>query len=844
MDFMSPEEADRIGAIFKAIAVRREPFSFLENTNLHKDGRSVILETSGVPVFGVDGEFKGYRGTDRDITERKQTEDVMRKAEEIYRNVSSITSDIAYSCCKSTTTAYSIDWITGATERITGYSENEIKTLGCWGALVVDDDLPVFDTHVIGVTPGGIDFCQMRLRHKTGEIVWVRASTKCVFDAGSSDSLRLFGGIEDITERKRAEEAVRRSETFLQQVVENIPHMIFVKEAENLQFVRFNKAGEDLLGYSRNDLLGKSDHDFFSSDQADFFTAKDREVLANGQLLEIPEEEINTRLKGKRILHTKKIPILDANGAPQYLLGISEDITERRESEKKNLRLAAIVDSSDDAIIGKTLDGIITSWNKGAEKIYGFKEYEVLGKPISILAPHDHADEIQGFLEQIRSGKSVKRLETVRRNKDGANIPVSLTISPIIDKDGGIIGASTIARDVSDRIKAEQQREALQAQLFHAQKMEAIGTLTSGIAHDFNNILQAVIGYSELMLQRKKDGEKDSFDLEKIYEAGIRGAELVKNLMTFTRKTETQFKPVDLSYQVQQAVSMLVRTIPKMIEIETTLAPELAKIEADPSQIDQILMNLAVNARDAMPDRGKLSIQTSNVVLDDTYCKTHVAVNPGAYVLLTVSDTGHGMDKETLSHIFEPFFTTKEIGKGTGLGLATVYGIVKRHNGFIDCQSQPGQGTTFKIYLPVDQRTEQVSQDTCETTTPQGGTETILLADDEESVRLITKRILNKIGYNVISACDGLEALELYKRESGNISLVILDLVMPKMGGQKCLEEILKVNPTSKVLIATGVSSDDEQAGRVIGSGAMGIIHKPFDKNDLSRAVRDTLDRD
>ena len=230
--------------------------------------------------------------------------------------------------------------------------------------------------------------------------------------------------------------------------------------------------------------------------------------------------------------------------------------------------------------------------------------------------------------------------------------------------------------------------------------------------------------------------------------------------------------------------------------------------------MDQVVMNLAVNAKDAMHDEGKLTIETANVVLDDEYCRAHIGARPGPYVLLTVSDTGHGMDKETLGHIFEPFFTTKEKGKGTGLGLSTVVGVIKQHNGSIDCESQPGHGTTFKIYLPAISKKEAASESTTKETAPKGGTETILVVDDEQSVRVMIERMLSRVGYKLLTACNGKEALDLYKQEGANISLVILDLMMPKMGGQKCVEELLKIDPQAKILIATGVSSNNQQTSR------------------------------
>jgi signal transduction histidine kinase/CheY-like chemotaxis protein len=399
-----------------------------------------------------------------------------------------------------------------------------------------------------------------------------------------------------------------------------------------------------------------------------------------------------------------------------------------------------------------------------------------------------------------------------------------------------------VFENVTDRKQAQKENEALQAQFIQAQKMEAIGTLAGGIYHDFNNLLQVIVGYSEILLQRKQLDESDYADLEQIYEAGKRGAELIQGLMTFSRKADIQTKPINLEVQIRQFKNILSRTIHKMIRIELIFDPDLALIKADPGQIEQVLMNLAVNARDAMGDKGKITIGAKNTILDKAYCNSHVGVKSGAYVLLTFSDTGSGMDKETVEHIFEPFFTTKEEGKGTGLGLSTVYGIVKRHNGSIDCESEPGHGTTFKIYFPAISPNEKVSIDKTPVA-PKSGMETILFVDDEEPVRIICSRMLKSVGYGVLTACNGKQALDLYKRESCNISLVILDLLMPVMGGQKCLEEILKIDPKAKVIIATGVPANNKQTSLAIDSGAKVAIHKPYDMTEMLKMVRDILDK-
>jgi len=388
-------------------------------------------------------------------------------------------------------------------------------------------------------------------------------------------------------------------------------------------------------------------------------------------------------------------------------------------------------------------------------------------------------------------------------------------------------------RDVTEHL-------LLTRQLFQAQKMEAVGTLAGGIAHDFNNLLQVVLGYSELVLGDEDLPDRLKEDLGRVLLAGRSGADLVQRLLTFSRKTESKPLNLDLNQRIRQTHKFLRRTIPT-IDIEMILAEDLLRVHADPSQLDQVLMNLAVNARDAMPDGGHLSIETANVLLDEEYARAHLEAKPGEYVLLSVSDTGHGMDKETLQHIFEPFYTTKETGKGTGLGLAMVYGIVKQHSGHITCYSEPGQGTTFKIYLPAAIPETQDEQPVISAMT-QGGTETILLVDDEEFIRDLGRRILERHGYTVLSASDGREALDLYKKEIGKISLVILDLIMPEMGGKQCLEELLKIDPQVRALIASGFAANGPTK-EAIERGARGFVSKPYNMKQMLQVVREVLDR-
>jgi PAS domain S-box-containing protein len=473
----------------------------------------------------------------------------------------------------------------------------------------------------------------------------------------------------------------------------------------------------------------------------------------------------------------------------------------------------------------------MTDANPSYCELFGYTREEMIGKDIRELCfdPPDYPR----FQKEIEKQGFVKDYELKGRKRDGTQIECLLTSSVHFGKDGSITGYRGILRD-------RTAYKALQKQLLQAQKMEATGTLAGGIAHDFNNLLTVVMGFSELMLVEKRQDGSDREDIQKIFHAARNGADLVQRLLTFSRKSEPKPVPMNLNKQIVQVEKLLRRTIPRMIDIQLELSADLPEINADPSQVEQVLMNLAVNARDAMTDKGKLTVRTDIVTLDEEYCRLHVEANPGEYVLLEVSDTGHGMDKATVEHIFEPFFTTKEVGRGTGLGLAMVHGIVKQHNGHITVYSEVGKGTTFRVYLPaIPAYAEPDVEDSG--MMPAFGTETVLLVDDEEFVRELGARILTKHGYTILQAVNGREALDLFKKQRSQISLVILDLIMPNMGGKECLKELLKIDPQVNVLVASGYSAD-ASVKETIQMGAKGFAAKPFRVNELLRDVRKVLD--
>jgi len=527
--------------------------------------------------------------------------------------------------------------------------------------------------------------------------------------------------------------------------------------------------------------------------------------------------------------------ISDRKRIEQELHKAQEELNARKDREllEQRSRLALIVDSSQDAIIGKDLNGIITHWNKGAEQIYGYSAIEVIGRSISVLAPDDRPDEIPGILAKIRIGQRVDFFETVRVRKDGQRLQVSISVSPIRDSSGEIVGASAIARDVT----AQKRSEEL---LRQAQKMEAVGRLAGGVAHDFNNILGIVTSCCELLRSRELAVGASQY-IENIQEASKRGSALTRQLLAFSRRQMTlQPRLLDLNESLKEVVKLLRPLMGDDVQVMLRHGTDSAIIEADPSQLDQVIMNIAVNARDAMPKGGKLILETSIQEFDTALAERHPPLKPGRHVLLAISDTGIGMDPVTMSKIFDPFFTTKETGRGTGLGLATVYGIVKHAGGHILVYSEVNRGTTFKIYLPAaDHKLGLAPKAAAETAPARAQGETILLVEDDPLMRSVTREMLENHGYRVIDAEDGITALD-HLRANGAARLVLTDVVMRGMSGPELAARIVASYPTTKILYMSGYTGEllDQADGMKLG---IPLLEKPFTRAALLNAMHSAL---
>ena len=536
-------------------------------------------------------------------------------------------------------------------------------------------------------------------------------------------------------------------------------------------------------------------------------------------------------------------------GRVEYAIIVARDVTRRVNAEQAmkqaEEKYRSIFENAQVGIYQTSPDGRLLSANPAMAEILGYDSPSDLTSSVSSMQEQVYVnpgDRLR-FLELAGSQAAVTGFETQLYRKDGGVIWVSFNAHPVHDPDGSVRYFEGTLQDISASKQAEEEKLLLEEQLRQAQKMDALGKLSGGIAHDFNNLLQAISGFVQLMFMNKDQADPDYKYLVEIDRATNRASDIVRRLLSFSRKMEVRLEAVDMNRVVESTLGILQHIAPKMVCISTSLAPALKPIQADPGQMEQVIMNLVSNAIDAMSEGGQLSIETRGITLDSEYTQRYLEIDPGEYVVVTVTDSGSGMDESTRQRIFEPFFTTKEVSKGTGLGLSIVYGIVKGHLGHITCYSEPGKGTSFRIYLPVagpnlspaENVVTGVARDV------PGGSETILLVDDEAMILDIAQEMLQSKGYATLRAQSGEQALEIFRNERGSIDLVILDLGMPGIGGEKCLEELRKISPQAKVIVASGYSGH-KIAKRPGDYGAAGFVHKPFPLGEILHIIRSVLD--
>lgn len=525
------------------------------------------------------------------------------------------------------------------------------------------------------------------------------------------------------------------------------------------------------------------------------------------------------------------------------IAALRERVRYLEEMEKEFATLARALKDSEERyrlLVEKILDGIfivqddlVKFPNPSMTDLMGYAAKELGAVPIAGLIRPEDRERVLAHYGKILAGANLRGTLTFGAlRKGGHEFQAEVRAVPITWEERPAV--LCLMRDVTRHVQ-------LESQLQYAKKMEAVGTLAGGIAHDFNNHLQGISGYIQLLMMRGDRDRTEQGWLLQIERSVQRAAALTKQLLIFSRREESRLEPLELNEVVRQAQKTLARTIPESIAAELRLSADLRSIDGDAVQLEHVLFNLGINAKDAMPNGGKIVIGTRNIRLDEAFCRSHVGVKPGAYVELSFTDTGHGMDRDTLERIFEPFYTTKGVGSGIGLGLAIVYGIVQSHRGIILCESSPAAGTTFRIYLPVQERAGAAPEKEARKKADYRGAETIIIVDDEPDILDIGQNTLEQFGYTVLMARSGEEAVETYARRGREIDLVILDLGMPGMGGEKCLQELLTMNPSVKVLIASGYAATQTVQG-ILEAGATGFMAKPYRLEDMLKKVREVLD--
>ena len=828
-------------------------------------------------------------------TERKRAEEALRESEEKYRT-------LVEQSLQGLVIAQDIPprlvFANFAMAEILGYTVEELLSLSPEETeiLVHPEDQAVFfqryqDRLAGKLTPPRYE---VRAIRKDGALRWVEMFAGRIEYCGKPAVQAAF---LDITERKRAEEALRESEERYKTLVKTSPDAVTVTDLQG-HITDVSRRTIELHGCeSAEELLGKSAFELIAPEDHERATINLQKTLKEGGVRNV--EYTLLRKDGTRFAGELNAALItDADGKPNAFIATVRDITERKRAEQLLRALNEAALAMEQALTPEEIFAAVaevfkklgfscmvfpmdegqsklftrylsyeTKALKAAEKLVGL-QHEDFSIPIETAVYRKvvwekktvFVENAEDIMRQVLPEPARKFTgQIVRMLKVPKSIPAPLTVE---DK---VIGVLSVQSDdlteddvpaitafahqmaaawrkaqlMQDLQNTLEELKRTQAQLLQAQKMEAIGQLAGGIAHDFDNLLTSIGGFAELLLWKAPQGSQQHRDLHQIKIAAERATALTRQLRLFTRQEQGEHRPVQLNSVVGETRDLLGHSIPKGITIELRLEPELWTVEADPSQISQVLMNLCLNARDAMPDGGTLTLETRNVTLDEEQAQAILAARPGRYVHLSVSDTGCGMSPKVEARLFEPFFTTKEAGKGTGLGLAVVYGIVKGHNGFISVRSEIGRGSTFRIYLPAIELA--VEKGETEGLEPPTGTETILLVDDEKAVRELGQRVLEHCGYTVLTVENGVQALEVYQAHQGEIALVVLDAAMPEMGGRQCLRRLRDLDPQVKVLISTGYPANS-LAQKLVAEGALGVVEKPFLLQDFAVTVREVLD--
>jgi PAS domain S-box-containing protein len=806
----------------------------------HEDFYSTVTSNKVVPVkcnFAPviqNGKTLGGIGIVSDITEQKQTEESLARAKQnLERTFEAISDGIMV-----LDNNYTVIRVNKALIKCVGArDEKEILGRRCF-EIIHGTSTPIGCCPHTKLLLDGEEHTEEVGLPEFKKILRVNVSPLTDQDGNVQGCVHVT---RDITERKKAEEDLRSSEERFRLIAETTSDIIWCLD-DNYHFTYVSPSARETFGVSPDEILGTSIFDLI--------TPRHKEIVKTAVIDRRTQEE-NLGIRTGTVSHeveglhkngnpvwteTRSTPIRDKDGRISGFVGITRNISERKKSEIKlkesERKYRALFEESRDGIYSVLRDGTILDANPSFLDIFGYTEEEMIGE--NIIKFYADPSARTCFQKEIESQGFAKDYEVRFLKKQGIVFYGLITASVVYGESGEIVGYRGIIRDLTIR-------KGLQQQLLQAQKMEAVGTLAGGIAHDFNNLLQVIQGSADLLLHQKARSDPDYKNLSLIFNAAKSGADLVRRILMFSRKSDISPLSLDLNEAINHTAEVLSRTLPKMIRIQTELSDNLPRVSADPVQIEQVLLNLAVNAGDAMPEGGSLSIKTDTFDIDDTSPQKCMGYRLGNYVKMSVSDTGPGIPPDVLTHIFEPFYTTKMVGKGSGLGLSVVYGIINHHRGYITCQSEMGRGTTFDILLPVNNSKPKPGGGNKNLKTLSGN-ETVLVVDDDDRVRLLAKETLETFGYTVLEASNGKDALTIYAEKQDLISLVVLDLMMPEMSGRTCLKHLLSINPSVKVIIMSGYSTEDE-IQKSKDMGATNFLGKPYKIDEFMKQVREVIDR-
>jgi len=823
LEFVTPDSRDRITALIRQLHVDRNPASLFDTQVRRVDGSVRDVELMACPTLydGVPASIVFVR----DVTDRKRAERELTVSEEQYRQVVESMNEALI--------VYNAD----ATVRFVNrqfcamfHLKPEDIIDGNMSALFDSETMPIIRARMARRRLGHRDHYEARLTGRSGKSVLADISAAPLMHDGQfTGSLAL---VTDISEREVARERLQRSEERYHDLVDGIPDFIFSFDCQD-RYVAANKAVRGLHGLREDEILGRTLEEVgIPAEVAAEWREQNARARESGQT--IAAEYIVTFREGPpRILRRIVSPMID-EGKLAGVSGISVDITQQRHSEETNARLTQAIEEMDEVMFTTDEKARITYVNPAFERVYGYRREEVIGKTPRIIRSGNMPDTVYvRFWEELLAGRIVRK-EFVNRRKDNSLVHVMASITPMHDTDGRITGFTAVQRDVTAERKAEEEQDRFQQQLAQTAKMQALGTLAGGIAHDFNNILSIVLTHASVAEMSKQHPERLASAIATIKAAVARGAGLSRQILTFARDTEARMECIDVNRVISEIGSMVREMFPRNIAIEVDLADGLPMLRADSDQIHQALLNLCLNARDAMEQGGTLRISTREVSQDEVRRSFPATISADS-VRITVSDTGAGMSSETAGRIFEPFFTTKPVGKGTGLGLAVVYGVMKAHGGSIDVASEPGRGASFSLFFPA--ATAAAADHAPAGPVPVLGTESLLLIEDEPEIAAVLAEQLDERGYRVTSAASAADALAKIHDPSCRFDVIVSDLGIPGISSRELVNLLRRTAPDTPLIPMTGYV-DPELHREVFAAGTEPILEKPFTVDELAHRIR------